>query len=235
MGTADDEAIGRLDPSARAAPRVRLAVGGVIVLVIAALIATVVVAMLGAGGSGETVDPGELPDELRSTSTSTSQGGTPAGDGGSSSSAPVLFVHVLGAVARPGLYEIASGSRVMDAVAAAGGFAATADPGGVNLARELSDGEQLVVPAVGEVPPPSAVAPGASGGAAGGAASGGPIDLNRATVADLDTLPRIGPALAQRIIDWRDANGGFSSVDELREVSGIGDKTFESLQDLVTV
>ncbi|MET0782721.1 MAG: helix-hairpin-helix domain-containing protein, partial [Leifsonia flava] len=125
--------------------------------------------------------------------------------------------------------------RVMDAVAAAGGFAATADPGGVNLARELSDGEQLVVPAVGEVPPPSAVAPGASGGAAGGAASGGPIDLNRATVADLDTLPRIGPALAQRIIDWRDANGGFSSVDELREVSGIGDKTFESLQDLVTV
>lgn len=215
----------------------RLAVGGVIVLVIAALIATVVVAMLGAGGSGAVVDPGELPDELRSTSTSTSRGGTPAGDGGStpSSAAPVLFVHVLGSVARPGLYEIAAGSRVMDAVAAAGGFAATADPGGVNLAREMSDGEQLVVPAVGEVPPPSAVAPGASGGAAGGAASGGSIDLNRATVADLDTLPRIGPALAQRIIDWRDANGGFSSVDELREVSGIGDKTFESLQDLVTV
>ncbi|MEL4318171.1 ComEA family DNA-binding protein [Leifsonia sp. YIM 134122] len=234
MGTADDEAISRLDPSARAAPRVRLAVGGVIVLVIAALIATVVVAMLGAGGSGQTIEPGDLPDELRSTSSST-RGGTTAGDGVPSSSAPVLFVHVLGAVARPGLYEIAAGSRVMDAVAAAGGFGATADPGGVNLARELSDGEQLVVPAVGEVPPPSAVAPGAGGEAAGGAAPGGPIDLNRATVADLDTLPRIGPALAQRIIDWRDANGGFSSVDELREVSGIGDKTFESLQDLVTV
>ena len=105
----------------------------------------------------------------------------------------------------------------------------------MNLARELSDGEQLVRARRRRGTAAVAVAPGASGGAAGGAASGGPIDLNRATVADLDTLPRIGPALAQRIIDWRDANGGFSSVDELREVSGIGDKTFESLQDLVTV
>lgn len=219
----------------------RIAVGGVIVLVITALVATVVVAMLGAGGSGDSIAPGNLPEGLRSSAGSAATAGSDArsdgasrGGGGVSSSAPVLFVHVLGAVARPGLYEVASGSRVMDAVAAAGGFSATADPGGVNLARELSDGEQLVVPAVGDVPPPSVVAPGA-GGSTGGAASAGPIDLNSATVADLDTLPRIGPALAQRIIDWRDANGGFSSIDELREVSGIGEKTFESLQDLVTV
>lgn len=210
-------------------------------LVIAALIATVVVAMLGAGGSDETIDGAEVPAGLRSTSAPTSASDPTSGLGAESETrgeTAALFVHVLGAVARPGLYELAAGTRVMDAVAAAGGFSSTADPGGVNLARELSDGEQLYVPVVGEVPPPDAG--GGTGGASGGAgspgaASAGPIDLNRATLAELDTLPRIGPSLAQRILDWRDANGGFTSVDELREVSGIGDKTFESLRELVTV
>ncbi|KQP01962.1 hypothetical protein ASF30_00815 [Leifsonia sp. Leaf264] len=199
--------------------------------------------MLGAGGSDETIDGAELPAGLRSTSGPTSASDPTSGTGLGAASEPqretaALFVHVLGAVSRPGLYELTAGTRVMDAVAAAGGFSSTADPGGVNLARELSDGEQLYVPVVGEVPPP--VAGGGTGAAPGGAvspgaASAGPIDLNRATLAELDTLPRIGPSLAQRILDWRDANGGFTSVDELREVSGIGDKTFESLRELVTV
>lgn len=133
-----------------------------------------------------------------------------------------IFVHVLGKVARPGLYELREGDRVIDAIAAAGGTTADADPGGVNLARLLSDGEQLAVPAVGEV---TASAP--------GVAADGRIDLNTADVAALDTLPRIGPAMAQRIIDWREANGPIRSVDELLAVSGIGAKTVEALRPLV--
>lgn len=135
---------------------------------------------------------------------------------------PAVFVHVLGQVARPGLYELRAGDRVIDAVAAAGGFTDAADPAGVNLARPLSDGEQLAVPAVGETPV-----------AAPGVAGDGRVDLNTADAAALDTLPRIGPAMAQRIIDHREANGPFSSVEDLRAVSGIGAKTVEALRPLV--
>ena len=137
----------------------------------------------------------------------------------------MLFVHVLGQVARPGLYELSEGDRAVDAVAAAGGFTDNADPGGINLARLLSDGEQLVVPAVGELPPTSG---------AGYSAGSGKINLNSADATALDTLPRIGPAMAQRIIDWRQANGRFSSVDDLLAVAGIGQKTLDGLRDLVT-
>ncbi len=136
-----------------------------------------------------------------------------------------IFVHVLGQVAQPGLYELRDGDRVVDAIAAAGGLTADADPAGVNLARLLSDAEQLAVPAVGEVP--------AAGAAAPGVAADGRVDLNTADVSVLGTLPRIGPAMAQRIIEWRDANGPFSSVDDLLSVSGIGSKTVESLRPLV--
>ncbi|AYF99373.1 competence protein ComEA [Protaetiibacter intestinalis] len=134
-----------------------------------------------------------------------------------------IFVHVLGQVARPGLYELREGDRVVDAIAAAGGLTEAADPAGVNLARTLNDGEQLAVPAVGEAPAASAP----------GVAADGRVDLNTADVAALDTLPRIGPAMAQRIIDWREANGPFSSVDDLLAVSGIGAKTVEALRPLV--
>ena len=126
----------------------------------------------------------------------------------------------------PGLYELSEGDRAVDAVAAAGGFTPEADPGGINLARLLSDGEQLVVPAVGEA------ARGIRSGSAG--AGSGTINLNVADAATLDTLPRIGPAMAQRIIDWREANGRFSSVDDLLAVTGIGQKTLDGLRDLVT-
>jgi competence protein ComEA len=133
-----------------------------------------------------------------------------------------IFVHVLGEVARPGLYELREGDRVVDAVAAAGGMTDAADPAGVNLARLLSDGEQLAVPAVGEV---VASAP--------GIVADGRVDLNTADAAALDTLPRIGPAMAQRIIEWRESNGPISSVDDLLAVSGIGTKTVEALRPLV--
>ncbi len=144
-----------------------------------------------------------------------------------------LYVHVAGAVALPGLYVVRAGARVVDAVAAAGGFASDADQGAVNLARPLGDGEQLHVPAVGELP--AAAGPSGSAGQGDGALGDGRVNLNTAGPAELDTLPRIGAAMAQRIIDWRDANGRFTSVEDLLAVPGIGDKMLEALRDLVTV
>jgi competence protein ComEA len=144
-----------------------------------------------------------------------------------------LLVHVLGAVVAPGLVELAPGARVVDAVAAAGGFTPDADPAAVNLARPVVDGEQLVVLAIGQAPPAgSSTGP---AGSAGGAGGDGKVHLNTADVAALDTLPRIGPALAQRIIDWREANGPFTSVDQLLEVAGIGDAVFSGLADRVAL
>ncbi|TFD91783.1 helix-hairpin-helix domain-containing protein [Cryobacterium lactosi] len=157
-----------------------------------------------------------------------------AGAGGTGTSA--VFVHVLGAVAHPGLFEVRQGARVVDVVAAAGGLLATADQAGVNLARLVSDGEQIYVPELGEVvagPAAAGAGAGASGGGAEGAAAR--INLNTATIADLDTLPRIGATMAQRIVDYRDAQGRFTSIEDLRNVTGIGDKTFAALQDLITV
>ena len=150
-----------------------------------------------------------------------------SGVAGEDVSAGVLYVHVSGAVARPGLYRLEGGARLVDAVAAAGGFADDADDAGVNLARPISDGEQIVVPVVGQAPP---VASG-SGGTAGDAR----VNLNTATVAELDTLPRVGPAIAQRIIDWRDANGRFAAVEDLLSVPGIGEKMLESIRPLVVL
>ena len=139
-------------------------------------------------------------------------------------SAASVFVHVSGAVSAPGLYVLHDGARVVDAVAAAGGFAAGADETAVNLARPVSDGEQLHVPVIGAAaaPPPT------DGG-------DGRVNLNTADAAALDTLPRIGPAMAARIIEWRDANGRFTSVEDLLSVPGIGDKMLETLRALVTV
>ncbi|GAA1952064.1 hypothetical protein GCM10009776_12540 [Microbacterium deminutum] len=137
-----------------------------------------------------------------------------------------IYVYVSGAVRSPGLYVLDGGSRVVDAIAAAGGFTADAEESTVNLARPLDDGEQLDVSVAG-----AGVASATSAGPSGD----GTIDLNTADVAALDTLPRIGPAMAQRIIDWREANGRFTSVDDLLAVPGIGDKLLESLRDLVKV
>ncbi len=145
-------------------------------------------------------------------------------------SPPAMYVHVSGAVRAPGLYVLRGSARVVDAIAAAGGFADGADSSGVNLARPVSDGEQLHVAAQGESPPTGA---GTTGSGAG--TPDGRVNLNTADAAQLDTLPRIGAAMAERIIQWRDANGRFTSVEDLLAVPGIGDKMLESLRDLVTI
>lgn len=152
--------------------------------------------------------------------------------------APVV-VHVVGAVLHPGVYELRAGSRVVDAVEAAGGALGNAALGSLNLARILSDGEQVYVFTADEVAagaaPSAPVAsgpPGSSGQA--GPASAGLVDLNTATVEELDALPGIGPATAQKIVDDREANGPFATPEDLMRVSGIGAAKFEALKDLVT-
>lgn len=132
----------------------------------------------------------------------------------------VIQVHVVGEIAQPGLYELPLGSRVQDAIAAAGEFTDDAIQHSVNLARVLSDGEQLVV--LG----PDDLMTGSSGGL---------ISLNRATEDQLDELPGVGPALASRILEYRQSLGSFSDIRQLREVSGIGEKLFAKIKDLVTL
>lgn len=150
---------------------------------------------------------------------------------------PALFIHVTGEVSRPGVYELQPGDRVLAAIEAAGGATEQAVLSAVNLARPLVDGEQIIVPnadnigAVGIASTPTGAAPPQSIAAPGSAA----INLNTADAAALVSLPRIGPAIAQRIIDWREANGGFGSVDQLLNVSGIGTKTLDQLRHLVTI
>jgi competence protein ComEA len=136
-----------------------------------------------------------------------------------------LVVDVAGAVRRPGLHELAPGTRVADAVAAAGGATAKADVNAVNLAAPIADGEQIVVPARGS----SATA--ASSGAAPSSAA--PLDLNSASLEQLDALPGIGPATAQKILDYRQAHGLFHSIAELDAVPGIGQGRIEQLKGLV--
>ncbi len=152
------------------------------------------------------------------------------GSAAPSSSAPPagpLVVSVSGKVRKPGLVQVPEGARVADALEAAGGALPGADLTGLNLARKVADGEQIVV---GVPAPADAVAP--PGGAA---APAGKIDLNSATAAQLDTLPGIGPVTVQRILDWRTANGRFATVDQLREIEGIGERRFAQLRELVTV
>ncbi|MET4159389.1 ComEA family DNA-binding protein [Agromyces sp. PvR057] len=228
-----------LDPSTRrAGPRVRIAVGAAVVLFVAAVAAAAVISFAsGGGGSHEVIGgSGAAGVGAGGSAAGTNDRSDPAGgadQAGGTVGAPLpLLVHVLGAVARPGLVELDAGARVVDAVAAAGGFTAVADPAGVNLARPVVDGEQLVVLAIGQVPVADAGGGGASGG---GAASDGLVHLNTADVAELDTLPRIGPALAQRILDYREANGPFTSVDQLLDVTGIGDAVFAGLAELVAL
>lgn len=153
--------------------------------------------------------------------------------GSSAAATGTIFVHILGAVASPGLYELRDGSRAVDVVASAGGFTAKADQSAVNLARFLSDGEQIVVPERGATPTGLTTPSGAGGGAGGGA--GAKVNLNTADETTLETLPRVGPAMAARILAWRTENGRFTSIEDLKSVSGIGDKTFDDLKDLVTV
>lgn len=148
-----------------------------------------------------------------------------------------ICVDVEGAVRRPGVCSLPAGSRVNDAVAKAGGFSRKADRQQVNLAQKLEDGMQVVVPKKGKAPAASAGSSStrSSSSAGSSSASAEKINLNTATAEELQQLSGIGPALSQRIIDYREKNGGFSSIDQLKEVSGIGDTRFEQLKDSVSV
>ena len=140
----------------------------------------------------------------------------------------LLVVDVDGEVARPGIARVPAGSRVAAAVRAAGGITRRGDAAAVNLAAPLQDGQQVVVPRRGATLPAAAGGAPAAGGDPTAAA---PISLATATVAQLDTLDGIGPTLAQRIVDYREEHGGFRSIDELKQVEGIGEKRFESLRE----
>lgn len=185
----------------------RLSVGAAVVLALVVLSAAVGLGLM----RGQAA-----PTETVPLSTEAAQGGGSTGE---------LYVHVLGAVASPGLYVLDLDSRLVDAVAAAGGTTDDADLAAINLARILSDGEQIIVPTVGAgADAPGAVAP-----------ADDLIDLNTADQAALETLPRIGPALAERIIAWREENGRFQSVDDLLAVPGIGEKLLAGIRDGVRV
>jgi competence protein ComEA len=134
-----------------------------------------------------------------------------------------LFVHIVGEVKVPGMYQLPLGARLVDAVFAAGGLTNDADNSSVNLARELFDGEQVIVFKVGEQ------------GSEGTGSAGGLISINRAGDKQLEELPGIGPALAGRIIAWREANGGFKTKKDLLKVSGVGDSILAGFIDLITL
>jgi competence protein ComEA len=144
-----------------------------------------------------------------------------------------VVVHVAGAVRRPGIYRLTSSARVDDAVRLAGGATRRADLAGLNLAAKVEDGRQVLVPVRAPLTA-TATAP-AVGGSTAASAAPQPVNLNTATLEQLDVLPGIGPAMAQRILDHREANGGFGSVEELADVPGIGDVRMASLRDQVRV
>ncbi|MBK5237992.1 MAG: ComEA family DNA-binding protein [Actinomycetales bacterium] len=248
----DDGATTSLAQLENSAQRVRwrIAVGASLVLGAVAIVITIVVSSIATLGA-ESVGPGDL---LMSASTpmpgAPGTTGATGSSGESGTSGGEIFVHVVGAVQVPGLYAVRVDARVVDAVMAAGGLAATADPCAINLAHSIEDGQQIVVPATADgAAGNEALCSTAGGGradstnlnsasntqAGASGAGGAQVSLGTAGVAELDTLPGIGPALAQRIIDWRDATGGFTSIEQLSEVSGIGDKVMANIRDLVTL
>lgn len=177
-----------------------------------------------------------------SASPAGSPGSSPAATAASSRASPRIVVHVLGAVRRPGLVELPSAARVQDAIEAAGGLRSTARLGDLNLAQPLTDGQQLVV---GEAGDPSVLRGGSQASAGSSAGPGGStgtgtapgelVDLNAATVAQLDTLPGVGPVTAAKIVAWREEHGRFTRVEELQEVSGVGPKTYAEIAPLCRV
>jgi competence protein ComEA len=191
-------------------PGLRLRVGlgaGVVLVLVLAGVAVLISALAPHGSTATAVPP--------ATRTRVVETAEPTG-----ADSPTAFVHVVGQVSHPGLYELRAGSRVVDAIAAAGGFTASADQTQLNLAQVIEDGQQIVVLAQGAVPA-------ASTGLAG---AGTTVDINTADATALETLDGIGPSLAQRILDYRTAHGGFRTVNDLQNVPGIGPKKFAAIK-----
>jgi competence protein ComEA len=213
-----------LPPADEAAPtpRRRVDVPHARVLVVVAVAASVLLVWWLLTGRPKTSEP-VAPLALASTSS--------AEPGAAVSSGAPLIVDVVGKVRQPGIVTLPKGSRVYEAIQAAGGLEGRVDTTSLNMARELTDGEQVLVGL--EPADPGAAAPGAAPGAPGPA--GAKVNLNTATLEQLDTLPGVGPVTAQAILTWRESNGRFSSVDDLLDVKGIGDATLAELRELVVV
>ena len=228
----------------RSDPRV-----GVVALVLIAVVAGFIwyrmgLASGGAGTAGATTattagrGQAAAPTRSRADGPAGSRATTSTTATGARASAKVV-VHVAGAVTKPGVVELRAGARVIDAVEAAGGALSQADLDRLNLAAKLVDGQRVLVQKVGDPPavaePAGVTGSGAAGSGTGAQAASGPINLNTATQAELEALPGIGPTLAKAILDERQHRGGFRSVNELREVRGIGAKRFADLKSQVTV
>ncbi|WP_313813794.1 ComEA family DNA-binding protein [Glutamicibacter sp.] len=214
--------MGRHDFFSRYAPRpsrLRFAVSRVAVFVL-------VLIVLGWIGLSILLAPPPKSTQLDTLPLVSSPSGTPAeeSDPGRSATPAALTVHVVGAVKKPGVYQLAAGSRIVDAIAAAGGMTKRAVPERLNLAALLVDGQQVVLP--------GATATGGQGADAASESSGGKVSLNTADADALQELPGIGPSLAQRIIDFRTKNGPFTSVADLDAVSGIGPSILANLEGL---
>jgi len=174
-----------------------------------------------------------IPYAAGADAVATSDGRTPPADAPTVTTSPeALLAHAAGAVARPGVYSLPTGSRVGDLLTAAGGPVGAADVDRLNLAAPLTDGTRVYVPMLGESAPPSVLGP---EGAPSGGGSAGPVDLNTADASVLEGLPGVGPATAAAIVAHREQNGPFQSVDELLDVRGIGDAKLAALRDLVVV
>jgi competence protein ComEA len=197
-----------------------------------------------AAGQPEVVPLNDISAQGSLPAVDGTQGQEPHGAGppelpSESPQAGAVIIHVAGAVAVPGVVQLPAGSRVHQAVAAAGGGTPSADLNRLNLAALLTDGQKLYVPQAGEeIPAGSSGPPGESGegtGSGGTAPAGGKVNLNTAGVEELDALPKVGPVLAQRIVDWRKEHGPFKSIEELDAVDGVGPKMLETLLPLVAV
>jgi competence protein ComEA len=196
---------------------------------VAYLVAALVVVVLGV----RYLQGQARPEPPSVSAAATAGGAQPDGAGtvqiGRSAAQPAL-VHVAGAVRRPGVYRLREGARVEEAVERAGGARPGADVNAINLAAKVNDGQQVVVPRRLAAGTP---APAGGSAATAGAAPSAPVSLNSATLEQLDTLDGVGPATAQKIIDWRTEHGGFRSVEDLSNVPGIGPKRMEALRDKV--
>ncbi|HZA05276.1 MAG TPA: helix-hairpin-helix domain-containing protein [Propionibacteriaceae bacterium] len=227
---ADDALDG--DPAPRPArqfARVHLAVVTVLVLV----------GLLGAGWAlfrarpVAVASPGVAVTASTAAPPGDTSGSTPVA-ASAASARPEIVVHVVGAVRRPGLVRIIEGARVQDALDAAGGLTRAARPGWLNLAQLLSDGQQIVIGTADE--PASEVRDGsAPPGASAGSTAATTVDLNRATAAELEQLPGVGPVTAAAILSWRSEHGRFTAITELQQVDGIGPKTYAQIAPHVRV